>query len=76
MKPGPRDHQHRLKIAGDELQELKRLTAAMCESFGLGRKIEKYQGTPCPITLYCWDLDCLLYPYYPPKRFDEALPSR
>src|SRR3954454_11362002 len=59
MKPSPRDHRHRLKIAGDELRELKRHTAAMCEAFGLDRKIEKYQGTR-PITLYRWDLDCLL----------------
>lgn len=59
MKPGSRDHRHRLKIAGDELAELKRHTASMCEAFGLDRKIEKYQGTRS-ITLYRWDLDCLL----------------
>jgi hypothetical protein len=37
MKPGPREHQHRRKIAGDELQELNRHMAAMCEAFGLDR---------------------------------------
>ena len=31
----------------------------MCEAFGLDRKIEKCQGTR-PVTLYRWDLDCLL----------------
>jgi hypothetical protein len=44
MKPGPRDHRHSLKIAGDELQELKRHIGAMAESFGVDRKIEKYQA--------------------------------
>ncbi len=59
MKPGSRDHRHRLKMSGDELRELKRHTAAMGEAFGLDRKIEKCQGTRA-ITLYRWDLDCLL----------------
>lgn len=31
----------------------------MAESFGLDSKIERYKGTR-PITLYRWDLDCLL----------------
>ena len=59
MKACPRDHRHRLKITGDELRELKRHTGDMTEAFGLDSKIEKYQGTR-PITLYRWDLDCLL----------------
>ncbi len=31
----------------------------MCESFGLDRKIEQYKGKR-PITLFRWDLECLL----------------
>ena len=59
MKPGPRDHRHRLLIAGDELRELQRHTSDMAEAFGLDRKIENYRGTR-PLTLYRWDLDCLM----------------
>lgn len=46
-------------ITGDELRELKLHTGSMAESFGLDRKIEAYQGTR-PITLYRWDLECLI----------------
>jgi len=59
MKPGPRDHRHKLLICDDELRELKRHTYAMAEAFGLDAKIDKYKGTR-PITLYRWDLECLL----------------
>lgn len=59
MKPLSGDHRHKLLIPGDELRELKRHTGSMAEAFGLDRKIENYQGTR-PITLYRWDLDCLL----------------
>src|SRR6516165_7952792 len=59
MKPVSRDHRHRLLISGDELRELKRHTGAMVEAFGLDRKIENYKGTR-PLTLYRWDLDCLM----------------
>src|ERR1022692_1296983 len=59
MKPLPGDYRHKLLISGDELEELKKHTYSMVEAFGLDRKIEKYQGTR-PITLYRWDLECLL----------------
>ncbi len=59
MKPLPGDHRHRLLISGDELRELKNHTCGMAEAFGLDRKIENYQGTR-PITLYRWDLECLM----------------
>jgi hypothetical protein len=59
VKPGPRDHRHKLLICGDELRELKRHTGAMAEAFGLDAKIEDYKETR-PITLYRWDLECLL----------------
>jgi len=59
VKPGPGDHRHKLLICGDELRELKRHTYAMAEAFGLDTKIENYTGTR-PITLYRWDLECLL----------------
>jgi Plasmid pRiA4b ORF-3-like protein len=59
MKPLPSDHRHRLLIGGDELRELKRHTGSMAEAFGLDRKIENHKGTR-PITLYRWDLECLM----------------
>jgi hypothetical protein len=59
MKPLPGDHRHRLLITGHELRELQRHTGAMAEAFGLDRKIESYKGTR-PITLYRWDLECLM----------------
>ena len=59
MKPGRRDIRHKVLITGDELRELKRHTGSMAEAFGLDRKIEAYQGTR-PITLYRWDLECLM----------------
>src|ERR1700675_1445827 len=59
MKPLPGDHRHRLLITGDELRELQRHTGSMAEAFGLDRKIENYKGSR-PITLYRWDLDCLM----------------
>ena len=59
MKPGRRDIRHKVLITGDELRELKRHTGSMAEAFGLDRKIEAYKGTR-PITLYRWDLECLM----------------
>src|SRR5207248_9876276 len=59
MKPGSRDHRHRLLISGDERRELKRHTGAMAEAFGLDRKIEKYKGSRS-LTLTRRDLDCVL----------------
>ena len=59
MKPGRRDIQHKVRITGDELRELKRHTGSMAEAFGLDSKIEAYKGSR-PITLYRWDLECLM----------------
>jgi hypothetical protein len=59
MKPSKHDRRHRVRISGDELVELKRHTGAMAEAFGLDRKIDSYKGTR-PLTLYRWDLECLL----------------
>jgi hypothetical protein len=59
MKPGRGDIRHQLLITGDELRELQRHTYAMAEAFGLDRKIEAYKGAR-PLTLYRWDLDCLM----------------
>lgn len=59
MKPLPGDHRHRLLIQGSELTALQSLTWAMAEAFGLDRKIENYKGTR-PMTLYRWDLECLM----------------
>ena len=49
----------RLRITGAELDELHELTGALCETFGLDRRIERYQGKR-PIVLYRWDLDVLV----------------
>jgi hypothetical protein len=59
MKPCSGDIRHRLRFGGAELRELQRQTGSMAEAFGLDRKIENYQGTR-PITLYRWDLECLI----------------
>ena len=59
MKPGPKDTPYRVLITGRELEELKKHTWQMAEAFGLDRRIEMYQGKR-PITLYVWDLDCLI----------------
>ncbi len=59
MKPGPNDTRYRVLITGRELEELKKLTWLMAEAYGLDRRIEAYQGRQ-PITLYSWDLDCLI----------------
>ena len=57
MKPGKYDRKHQLLIKGAELRELKRLDLA--ESFGLDRRIERYEGKR-PLGLYRWDLEGLL----------------
>ena len=59
MKPGPGDIPYRILITERELEELKKYTWMMAEAFGLDRRIEMYQGKR-PITLYEWDVDCLL----------------
>jgi hypothetical protein len=33
MKPGPRDHRHKLRISGEELRELKRHVCLMAEAY-------------------------------------------
>jgi len=58
MKPGKRDRKHSILITGAELQELKRHTYMMAESFGLDNRIDRYKGKR-PIGLYRWDLECL-----------------
>jgi hypothetical protein len=58
IRPGTRDRKHSILIAGQELEELKRHTHLMAESYGLDSRIEKYQGKR-PIGLYRWDLECL-----------------
>ena len=57
MRPGKYDRMHQVQIEGAELRELKKLDLA--ESFGLDRRIERYQGKR-PFGLYRWDLEGLL----------------
>jgi hypothetical protein len=76
MKPGRYDRKHQLLIRGAELRELKELD--LPESFGLDRRIERYQGKRS-LGLYRWDWEYLLdslsmvleghyYGKLPPKR--------
>jgi hypothetical protein len=58
LRPGTGDRKHSILIGGQELEELKRHTHLMAESYGLDSRIEKYQGKR-PIGLYRWDLECL-----------------
>ena len=60
MRPGKYDRMHQVQIEGAELRELKKLDLA--ESFGLDRRIERYQGKR-PLGLYRWDLEGLLAAY-------------
>ena len=57
MKPGKYDRRHHVLIRGAELRELKELS--LPESFGLERRVERYQGKR-PLGFYRWDLECLL----------------
>ena len=57
MKPGKYDRRHQVLIQDAELRELKELS--LPELFGLERRVERYQGKR-PISLYRWDLECLL----------------
>ena len=59
MKPGTNDIPLKLRISGRKLEELQKYTGQMCEAFGLDQKIANYKGVR-PITLYSWDLDCIL----------------
>lgn len=59
MKPGPKDTAYHVLIDGLELQELKKHTWQMVEAERLDKRIELYQGKR-PITLYTWDLECLI----------------
>lgn len=79
MKPGKYDRRHQVLIKDAELRALKELS--LPESFGLERRVERYQGKR-PIGLYRWDLECLLdtlslemtdRPLHPrPRRTDLA----
>jgi hypothetical protein len=57
MRPGKYDRKHYFLIQGTELRELKALD--LPESFGLDRRIERYQGKR-PLGLYRWDIEGLL----------------
>ena len=59
MKPGKHDLPLKVKISGRKLEEIQKHAWQMCEAFGLDRKIKKYKGTK-PISLYSWDLDCII----------------
>jgi hypothetical protein len=57
VRPGKNDHKHGVRIIGAELRELKLID--LPESFGLDRRIERYEGKR-PMGLYRADLDGLL----------------
>jgi len=75
MKPLPGDHRHKLLICGDELAELRKHAYRMAEAYGLDRKIENYMGTR-PITLYRWDMECLLDVIDFAVKDDTAYPDK
>lgn len=75
MKPGKNDRRHSILITGAELDELKRHTWAMAEAFGLNRRIEEYNGSR-PITLYRWDIECLLDVMDVQLRDEEDYPDK
>ena len=59
MKPRRNDVAVQCQISGLQLTELQKYTDHMIEAFGLNSKIERYKGKR-PISLYRWDLDCIL----------------
>lgn len=59
IKPGKGDIKVDIIITGKELEELKKYTWSMAESFGLDDRIEKYKGQR-PLGLYRWDFECLI----------------
>jgi hypothetical protein len=75
MKPSRRDCSCRLRIRGAQLRELKRFTWSMAEAFDLDHKIEAYAGTGL-LTLYRWDLDCLVDVIDMALDDEEAYPTK
>ena len=59
MKPRKNDVAVQCHISGLQLTELQKYTDYMIEAFGLNRKIKSYKGKRS-ISLYSWDLDCIL----------------
>jgi len=59
VRPGRHDRKHRIRIEGLQLEELKRHALDLPQSFGLDRKIERYQGKRL-LGLYRWDLEYLI----------------
>ena len=59
MKPGKNDIPINIKISGIQLTELQKHAWHMIEAFGLDTRIDVYKGIR-PISLYSWDLDCIL----------------
>ncbi len=59
MKPEKNDIPVRRKITGIQLAELQKHTWQMGEAFGLDGRLDAHKGTR-PISLYRWDLDCIL----------------
>jgi hypothetical protein len=58
MRAGSNDKKLLVLISEDELDELKNISWAMSECFGLDRRIENYRGKRS-IGLYSWDLECI-----------------
>jgi hypothetical protein len=73
VKPGAGDVPLRVKFVGAQLRELRKLSYAMVEAFGLDRRIAAYKGTR-PIRLYPWDFDCLEAVVDEAVREAEAVP--
>ena len=75
MKPRRNDPVYRIRISGLELEELKKRTADMAESFGLDSRIDQYQGRR-PIQLHAWDLDCLECALFMALKDEQDFPDK
>ena len=64
-----------LLITGQELDELKRHTWLMAESYGFDKRMERYQGKR-PMGFQRWDLDCLIASIDVALFDDKEYPSK
>jgi hypothetical protein len=59
MKPGKKDIKINIRIQGEQLIALQKISFLFTECFGLDSRIDKYKGTKS-IGLYQWDFECLI----------------
>ena len=59
IKPGKYDFPCSVLITGLELEELKKHTYILCESYGLDSRLDRYKGKRS-IQLYRWDMELII----------------